>query len=89
METTPTRPVLVEQVPSEEYEVDLCIPRDLEDLAEGVDGVLSPHGVFLGVAYVVVRGEEDAEAAARSGQRVARPGQSNIPLWKKRMSGTL
>jgi hypothetical protein len=64
METTPTRPVLVKQIPSEENEVDLCIPRDLEDLTEGVDGVLPPHGVFLGVAYVIVRGEEDAEAAA-------------------------
>lgn len=61
--TCPTRSILVKQIAGQKDEVDLGITSDLEDLAEGVDGVLASDGVFLGVAYVVVGGEKDSEAA--------------------------
>ena len=56
----------MEQVASEEDEIDLCFSADLQDLPEGVDGVLASNGIFLGIADVVVCGQEDAEAARGS-----------------------
>jgi hypothetical protein len=64
----------MKQITGEEYEVDFCISGDLKDLTECVEGVLTPDRVLLGVAYVVVGGEEDAEAASQvSAGRKARP----------------
>jgi hypothetical protein len=53
----------MEQIPRKEDKIHFGIPGNLEDLAKGVDAVLSADGVFLGVADVVIGSEEDTEAA--------------------------
>lgn len=68
MHTRPTGSVLMEEVTREEDEVDLGIPSYLQYLAERVDGILSSDGILLGVADMVVRGQEDSEAATEGGQ---------------------
>ena len=64
MHTRPTGSVLMKEVSGEEDEVHFGISSDLEYLSEGVDGVLSTYGIFLGISDMVVSGEQDPEAAA-------------------------
>jgi len=53
----------MEEVSCEENEVDVGIASYLEDLAKGVDRVLTPHWVFFRIADMVVRREQNAKAA--------------------------
>jgi hypothetical protein len=53
----------MEEIPREQDEIDIGIPCNLQDLAESVDGVLTPHWILFGVTDVIVSSEEDTKAA--------------------------
>lgn len=63
VQTPSTRSILMEEITGQKDKVHLCVSGDLQDLSKGIDSVLSPHRVFLGVSNVVVGSEEDAETA--------------------------
>lgn len=50
------RLVLVEQVPAQEDPVDVVLPGQLQDLLEGIEGVVPADRVLLVVSQMVVRG---------------------------------
>lgn len=75
MHTRSTWLVLVEQIAGEEDEIDLLLNSKLEDLAKGVDGILSTDGVLLGIPDMIVCGEQDAEAAVGGCVSVWKPGK--------------
>lgn len=73
--------VFVEEVAGEEDKVDILVPGDLEDLAKCVYGVLAAHWVLLGIAEVVVRCDENAEAAASVSDMAGRKTEEVEGRW--------
>ena len=65
MQASSTRPILMEEITSQQDKVDLCFLCDLEDLSKGVDGILTSYRIFLSVTYVIIGSDEDAKAARR------------------------
>jgi hypothetical protein len=57
--------VLVKEVPRKKNEVDLLLPRNLENLSEGINRVLAANGVLFSISDVVVGREQDAETTER------------------------
>lgn len=66
MEAAAAWSVLVEQVAGEKNKVDFGVTGDLQDLSEGVDGVLPANWVLLCIADVVIGSEQDPETAVGS-----------------------
>jgi hypothetical protein len=66
MDACSARLVLVKEIPGQEDKVYLAIFRQLEDLAKGIDGILTSDGILFGVAYVIVCSEHDTEAAVKA-----------------------
>lgn len=61
MEASSCRSILVKEVSGQEDEIDLTLPRDIQDLAKGVDRVLTTNGIRLIAAEVIVCCEHDTE----------------------------
>jgi hypothetical protein len=56
VQTSPARPILVKQIPSEEDKVDLGLFGNLENLFKRIDSVLPSDRVLFGIANVIVGG---------------------------------